>query len=221
MPSAMMMTPARNFGTAVLRGGQRRHNGLGPAAAAAAAMIPPASCPNNDSSARDRSLASLARDDGGGGGSSHRPSSHSLLILGKPGGGKGTISGKILSDFPQFRHVSTGDELRRHVRSGTELGREAKRYMDGTFPFRHSPSFAAVLSTVHSPSHLEVGGRAFSVYSPPRPEKSHHLPVVSRRPAFFVLSPLSLSPPPALRDGDAPKTNEKPTQRDASSPTGS
>jgi len=56
---------------------------------------------------------------------------HSLLILGKPGGGKGTISGKILSDFPQFRHVSTGDELRQHVRNQTEIGREAKTYMDG------------------------------------------------------------------------------------------
>lgn len=55
---------------------------------------------------------------------------HSLLILGKPGGGKGTISGKILSDFPQFRHVSTGDELRQHVRNQTEIGREAKTYMD-------------------------------------------------------------------------------------------
>ena len=59
--------------------------------------------------------------------------SHSLLILGKPGGGKGTISGKILSDFPQFRHVSTGDELRQHVRNGTALGREAKKYMDGAW----------------------------------------------------------------------------------------
>jgi len=57
--------------------------------------------------------------------------SHSLLILGKPGGGKGTISKKILNDFPQFRHVSTGDELRQHVRNGTELGKEAKKYMDG------------------------------------------------------------------------------------------
>lgn len=56
---------------------------------------------------------------------------HSLLILGKPGGGKGTISGKILSDFPQFRHVSTGDQLRQHVRNETRLGLEAKKYMDG------------------------------------------------------------------------------------------
>ena len=56
---------------------------------------------------------------------------HSLLILGKPGGGKGTISGKILSDFPQFRHLSTGDQLRQHVRNGTKLGLEAKKHMDG------------------------------------------------------------------------------------------
>mmetsp|Transcript_19299 Transcript_19299/g.31603 ORF Transcript_19299/g.31603 Transcript_19299/m.31603 type:complete len:283 (+) Transcript_19299:229-1077(+) len=55
---------------------------------------------------------------------------HSLLILGKPGGGKGTISGKILSDFPQFRHLSTGDQLRQHVRNGTKLGLEAKKHMD-------------------------------------------------------------------------------------------
>ena len=60
---------------------------------------------------------------------------HTLLILGKPGGGKGTISGKILNDFPQFRHVSTGDQLRQHVRNETSLGREAKKYMDGEFFF--------------------------------------------------------------------------------------
>jgi nucleoside-triphosphate--adenylate kinase len=56
---------------------------------------------------------------------------HSLaLILGKPGGGKGTISHKILKDFQQFHHVSTGDILRQHVREGTSLGIEAKKYMD-------------------------------------------------------------------------------------------
>ena len=33
-------------------------------------------------------------------------------------------------DFPRFHHVSTGDLLRRHVREKTELGREAKSYMD-------------------------------------------------------------------------------------------
>ncbi|KAL7568711.1 hypothetical protein ACA910_021705 [Epithemia clementina (nom. ined.)] len=53
-----------------------------------------------------------------------------ILILGKPGGGKGTISGKILKDFPRVHHVSTGDLLRQHVREETELGQKAKEYMD-------------------------------------------------------------------------------------------
>jgi adenylate kinase family enzyme len=53
-----------------------------------------------------------------------------MLILGKPGGGKGTISGKILQDFPLFHHVSTGDLLRAHVRDQTILGVQAKKFMD-------------------------------------------------------------------------------------------
>jgi len=52
------------------------------------------------------------------------------LILGKPGGGKGTICGKILRDFPDFYHISTGEILRQHVRMGTKLGKEAKEHMD-------------------------------------------------------------------------------------------
>lgn len=84
-----------------------------------------------------RSFASICIDDLSQDDTSSTSSSsscaHSLLILGKPGGGKGTISGKILSDFPQFRHVSTGDQLRQHVRNETQLGLEAKKYMDGKF----------------------------------------------------------------------------------------
>ncbi|GFH45987.1 nucleoside-triphosphate--adenylate kinase [Chaetoceros tenuissimus] len=53
-----------------------------------------------------------------------------MLILGKPGGGKGTISKKILKDFPSFTHFSTGDMLRQHVREQTSLGKEAKTHMD-------------------------------------------------------------------------------------------
>lgn len=52
------------------------------------------------------------------------------LILGKPGGGKGTISKKILKDFPDFNYLSTGDVLRSHVREQTKIGVEAKSYMD-------------------------------------------------------------------------------------------
>ena len=36
------------------------------------------------------------------------------VIMGPPGGGKGTISAKIVDDFG-FYHISTGDELRRSV----------------------------------------------------------------------------------------------------------
>lgn len=51
------------------------------------------------------------------------------LILGKPGGGKGTISNKILKEFPLFSHVSTGDLLRSHVNEKTAIGVEAKYHM--------------------------------------------------------------------------------------------
>ena len=51
------------------------------------------------------------------------------LIMGPPGGGKGTLSKKILKEFG-FGHLSTGDVLREHVRDKTPLGKEAKAYMD-------------------------------------------------------------------------------------------
>ena len=53
-----------------------------------------------------------------------------MLILGKPGGGKGTISNKILNDFPSIQHLSTGDLLRQHVRDQTSIGLQAKKHMD-------------------------------------------------------------------------------------------
>lgn len=51
------------------------------------------------------------------------------IIMGPPGGGKGTISAKIVDDF-SFYHFSTGDELRRHVAEKSEVGVEAKAFMD-------------------------------------------------------------------------------------------
>ena len=58
------------------------------------------------------------------------PLSKTLLILGKPGGGKGTISKKIIKSFPTTVHLSTGDILRDNVRAGTEIGLKAKSFMD-------------------------------------------------------------------------------------------
>ena len=51
-----------------------------------------------------------------------------MIILGAPGGGKGTISSKITKNFA-FTHLSTGDILRSHVKSGSELGELAKSHM--------------------------------------------------------------------------------------------
>jgi adenylate kinase len=52
-----------------------------------------------------------------------------LILLGAPGAGKGT-QGALLAQRLGIPKIATGDILRDAVRQGTELGREAKRYMD-------------------------------------------------------------------------------------------
>ncbi len=57
------------------------------------------------------------------------PSPLILVLLGPPGAGKGTQAA-LLSQELQLPHISTGDLLREHVRNGTELGKEAKNFME-------------------------------------------------------------------------------------------
>jgi adenylate kinase len=52
-----------------------------------------------------------------------------LVLLGPPGSGKGT-QGERLNDDLRLPYYATGDILRGAVRDETELGREAKEYMD-------------------------------------------------------------------------------------------
>lgn len=52
-----------------------------------------------------------------------------IVLLGAPGAGKGTQAAKLISAY-RLAHISTGDILRAAVKAGTELGLEAKRYMD-------------------------------------------------------------------------------------------
>ena len=50
------------------------------------------------------------------------------LILGPPGGGKGTLSERLVRDF-DFAHVSSGDALRNQIAAGTPIGKEAESYI--------------------------------------------------------------------------------------------
>ncbi len=52
-----------------------------------------------------------------------------LIILGPPGAGKGTQAERIVKEFA-VPHISTGDILRENIKAGTQLGKEAKAYMD-------------------------------------------------------------------------------------------
>ena len=52
-----------------------------------------------------------------------------IVLLGAPGAGKGTMAQKLVAEFG-VAHISTGDLLRAAVKGGTELGVQAKKYMD-------------------------------------------------------------------------------------------
>ena len=52
-----------------------------------------------------------------------------IILMGPPGAGKGTLA-TVLKDELQLVHISTGDMFREAIKKGTELGKEAKRYMD-------------------------------------------------------------------------------------------
>ena len=52
-----------------------------------------------------------------------------LILLGAPGAGKGTQAVKISEKY-QIPTIATGDILRAELKAGTELGNQAKSYLD-------------------------------------------------------------------------------------------
>ncbi len=52
-----------------------------------------------------------------------------IIMLGAPGAGKGTQAKMIAEKF-SVPHISTGDIFRANIKNQTELGMEAKKYMD-------------------------------------------------------------------------------------------
>jgi adenylate kinase len=51
-----------------------------------------------------------------------------LILFGKPGAGKGTQAARLREDF-DLPYIATGDMLREHRDKGTDLGKEAVKYM--------------------------------------------------------------------------------------------
>jgi adenylate kinase len=52
-----------------------------------------------------------------------------LVLMGLPGAGKGTQAEKIVEKY-NIPHISTGDMFRAAIKDGTELGLQAKSFMD-------------------------------------------------------------------------------------------
>jgi adenylate kinase len=52
-----------------------------------------------------------------------------LILMGPPGAGKGTQAQRLVEDF-DLPYYATGDILRAAVTEGSELGKEAKRFME-------------------------------------------------------------------------------------------
>lgn len=52
-----------------------------------------------------------------------------IVLFGKPGAGKGTQA-EFLKERYNLTHISTGDVFRYNLKNNTELGEQARRYMD-------------------------------------------------------------------------------------------
>lgn len=52
-----------------------------------------------------------------------------IVLFGKPGAGKGTQA-EFLKEKYNLTHISTGDVFRYNLKNDTELGKQAKAYMD-------------------------------------------------------------------------------------------
>ncbi len=53
-----------------------------------------------------------------------------IILLGAPGSGKGTLADDMKSAVPDLTHVSTGNMLREALKAESQVGLEAKAYME-------------------------------------------------------------------------------------------
>ena len=53
-----------------------------------------------------------------------------VVLLGAPNTGKGTYASRYLIDIYKIPHISTGDLFRDNIKNGTELGNNAREYIE-------------------------------------------------------------------------------------------
>lgn len=70
-----------------------------------------------------------------------------IIMLGAPGAGKGTQAERIAEEYG-IPHISTGDIFRANIKEGTELGKEAKSYMDKGLLVPDSLTVALVIDRI-------------------------------------------------------------------------
>lgn len=81
-----------------------------------------------------------------------------LILFGPPGSGKGTQATQLAQRFGLV-HISTGDLFRYEIGNATELGTEAKRYMDQGQLVPDTVTIAMLRAKVER--HPEAGGFIF------------------------------------------------------------
>ncbi len=77
-----------------------------------------------------------------------------LILLGAPGAGKGTQA-ELLIEKLSIPSISTGNMLREAIANGTELGKEAKTYMDGGLLVPDDLILSIVAQRVNQPDCLD------------------------------------------------------------------
>lgn len=73
-----------------------------------------------------------------------------IIMLGEPGAGKGTQAMRMTEKY-QIPHISTGDIFRANIKAETELGKEAKTYIDKGLLVPDSVTENMVLDRISQP----------------------------------------------------------------------
>jgi adenylate kinase len=81
-----------------------------------------------------------------------------LVLFGPPGAGKGTQADFLIEKF-KLNHISTGDLLRNQIAAQTELGLEAKCYIDKGFLVPDSIVIGMIKTLLHE--NTEANGYIF------------------------------------------------------------